>query len=186
MAHIPNTDIWYRTFIVPKDTLSQYKIAPDVPKVTEGGFAQRKAILATAQADPFNAHGIPSFATDRYNRFSLLSLAPEKRQCDFAKIEGHQRKGRLESFNFHSNLLNNDRQIYLYRPAVAMSKPSVLVLLDGQTYLHTYKMADFLISGCRRAQYHQCMWCSLIALAPSAATSSYHQILIFRRCCQKS
>lgn len=143
MAHIPNTDIWYRTFIVPKDTLSQYKIAPDVPKVTEGGFAQRKAILATAQADPFNAHGIPSFATDRYNRFSLLSLAPEKRQCDFAKIEGHQRKGRLESFNFHSNLLNNDRQIYLYRPAVAMSKPSVLVLLDGQTYLHTYKMADF-------------------------------------------
>ncbi|QIC14711.1 DUF3327 domain-containing protein [Providencia vermicola] len=143
MAHIPNTDIWYRTFIVPNDTLSQYKIAPDVPKVTEGGFAQRKAILATAQADPFNAQAIPSLLNDRYNRFSLLSLSPEKRQCHFAQIEGHQLNGQLTSFSFHSNVLNNDRQIYVYRPKAAMKQPAVFVLLDGQIYLQTYKMAEF-------------------------------------------
>ncbi|EKT55361.1 alpha/beta hydrolase-fold protein [Providencia burhodogranariea] len=143
MAHIPNTDIWYRSFVVPNDTLSQYKIAPDIPKVAEGGFAQRRAILATAQADPFNSHAIPSFFADQYNRFSLLSLAPEKRQCDFAKIERYQLKGQLDSFTFHSEILDNDRKIYIYRPNVEMKQPALLVLLDGQTYLHTYKMADF-------------------------------------------
>ncbi|HEF8774356.1 TPA: DUF3327 domain-containing protein [Providencia stuartii] len=143
MARVPNKDIWYRSFIVPNDTLSQYKIAPDVPKIAEGGLAQRKAILVTAQADPFNTYAVPSFFNDRYNRFSLLSLAPEKRQCDFAKIERHQLNGQLESFSFQSNILNNNRKISIYRPAVVMKQPSVLVLLDGQTYLNTYKMADF-------------------------------------------
>ncbi|WP_236620659.1 alpha/beta hydrolase-fold protein [Providencia sneebia] len=143
LAHIPNSDIWYRTFIVPDDALSQYKIAPDIPKVPEGGFAQRRAILATAQADPLNQHAVPSFFVDPYNRFSLLSLAPEKRQCHFAEIANYHRKGQLESFPFHSQILGNERQITIYHPAVIMTEPAVLVLLDGQTYLHTYKMADF-------------------------------------------
>ncbi len=35
----------------------------------EGGFAQRKAILVTAQSDPYNSHVIPSQRVDKYNRF---------------------------------------------------------------------------------------------------------------------
>lgn len=143
MAQIAGTDIWYRSFIIPGDTLTQYKIAPDIPNVPEGGPAQRKAILVTAQADPYNSQSIPSASTDTYNRFSLLSLTPNIRQCQFAAIEKSQMKGQLETFTLSSQVLNNERQITLYRPNIPMEQPALLVLLDGQIYLHTYQMAKF-------------------------------------------
>ncbi|GAB1437750.1 alpha/beta hydrolase-fold protein [Providencia sp.] len=143
MANLPETDIWYRSFIIPDDTLSQYKIAPDIPTVPEGGFAQRKAILVTAQADPYNPHVVPSLTTDKYNRFSLLSLAPQIRQCNFPAIENTQVQGRLETFTLSSQVLKNERKITLYRPNVPMEQPALLVLLDGQIYLQTYQMAKF-------------------------------------------
>ncbi|WP_275075418.1 alpha/beta hydrolase-fold protein [Providencia rettgeri] len=143
MAQIEGTDIWYRSFIIPADTLTQYKIAPDIPTVPEGGFAQRKAILVTAQADPYNSQSIPSASTDKYNRFSLLSLAANIRQCQFPAIEKNQIKGQLETFTLSSKILNNERQITVYRPNMPMKQPAVLVLLDGQIYLHTYQMAKF-------------------------------------------
>lgn len=33
MAQLNGTDIWFRSYIVPSDTLSQYKIAPDIPQI---------------------------------------------------------------------------------------------------------------------------------------------------------
>ncbi|MGG4610246.1 alpha/beta hydrolase-fold protein [Providencia sp. Me31A] len=143
MAHLPDTDIWYRSFIIPDDTLTQYKIAPDIPTVPEGGFAQRKAILVTAQADPYNPHVVPSFITDKYNRFSVLSLAPQIRQCNFPEIENTGVQGHLETFTLSSQVLKNERKITVYRPNVPMEQPALLVLLDGQIYLQNYQMAKF-------------------------------------------
>ncbi|MCG9536554.1 MULTISPECIES: alpha/beta hydrolase-fold protein [Providencia] len=143
MAHLAGTDIWYRSFIIPNDTLSQYKIAPDIPSVPEGGFAQRKAILVTAQSDPYNSHVIPSQSIDKYNRFSLLSLVPNIRQCHFSDVENRQIKGHLETFTLASQVLKNERKITVYQPNIPMETPALLVLLDGQIYLQNYQMDKF-------------------------------------------
>lgn len=143
MAHLAGTDIWYRSFIIPDKTLSQYKIAPDIPMVPEGGFAQRKAILVTAQADPYNPNVIPSLAEDKYNRFSLLSLAPQIRQCNFPLIKHSQVQGSLETFTLSSRVLNNEREITVYRANMPMKHPALLVLLDGQIYQQNYQMVKF-------------------------------------------
>ncbi|PHM47062.1 alpha/beta hydrolase-fold protein [Xenorhabdus miraniensis] len=143
MSHLPGSDVWYRTFITPDDTLMQYKIAPDVPKIAQDGIAQRKAILTTAQADPLNHFPSPTSRRDKYNHFSLLSLTPQQRQCHFREIENYHRKGRLESFRLESKVMGNSREIAVLHPATETPTPAMLVLLDGQIYLHTYQMADF-------------------------------------------
>ncbi len=62
LTRLANSDIWYRSYIVPNDTLMQYKLAPDVPVIENATVAQqqRRTILTTAQADPFNLHPSPS------------------------------------------------------------------------------------------------------------------------------
>ena len=45
------SDVWFRSYVVPADTLMQYKLAPDVPQVDGVGHEQRRAILVSAQAD---------------------------------------------------------------------------------------------------------------------------------------
>lgn len=143
LTHLANSNIWYRSYIVPNDTLMQYKLAPDIP-VIEGatGFEQRRAILTTAQADPLNPQASPQQSTDVYNHFSLLSLNTQ-RECQLPDILQRTMTGKTEIVRFHSEILNNDREIALYLPAEKMETPRILVLFDGQTYRRQYGIDRF-------------------------------------------
>ncbi len=143
MSRLGDSDVWYRTFIVPDDTLLQYKLAPDIPEVAAGGFAQRRAILTTAQADPFNPQLIPYKKSDPYNYFSLLSLSPQSRKCHFEEIIDYEIKGKIDVFQYASEILCNQREITVYTPAMEMTEAAMLILLDGQTYRHGYLMDHF-------------------------------------------
>ena len=100
LTHLANSDIWYRSYIVPNDTLMQYKLAPDVPVIENSApFEQRRAILTTAQADPFNSQNSPSQSEDIYNHFSLLSL-DSKRKCQLPDILDRTMKGKTEIVRF--------------------------------------------------------------------------------------
>lgn len=143
LTRLANSDIWYRSYIVPNDTLMQYKLAPDVPVIENSApFEQRRAILTTAQADPFNSQNSPSQSEDIYNHFSLLSL-DSKRECQLPDILDRTMKGKTEIVRFHSEILNNDREIALYLPAQKMETPRILVLFDGQTYRRQYGIDKF-------------------------------------------
>ena len=39
LTRLANSDIWYRSYIVPNDTLMQYKLAPDVPVIENATVA---------------------------------------------------------------------------------------------------------------------------------------------------
>ncbi|MDM3615747.1 alpha/beta hydrolase-fold protein [Proteus mirabilis] len=143
LTRLANSDIWYRSYIVPNDTLMQYKLAPDVPVIENATAAQqRRAILTTAQADPFNLHPSPSKADDRYNYFSLLSL-DYPRECQLPDILDRTMNGNTSISRFHSEILNNDREIALYLPAQKMTTPRLLVLFDGQIYRQQYGIDRF-------------------------------------------
>ncbi|QAV22631.1 enterochelin esterase [Proteus hauseri] len=143
LTRLENSDIWYRSYIVPNDTLMQYKLAPDVPTI-EGStaFEQRRAILTTAQADPLNPQASPQQSEDVYNHFSLLSLDAQ-RECQLPDILQRTIKGKTEVFRFNSQILNNEREIALYQPAQLMKTPRMLVLFDGQTYRREYGIDKF-------------------------------------------
>lgn len=34
LFRLGDSDVWFRSYVVPADTLMQYKLAPDVPQVT--------------------------------------------------------------------------------------------------------------------------------------------------------
>lgn len=143
LIRLSNSDIWYRSYIVPNDTLMQYKLAPDVPEIAGATtFEQRRAILTTAQADPLNPKDSPKKSEDIYNHFSLLSL-DTKRECQLPDILEREIKGKTDIFRFHSEILNNEREIALYQPAQIMETPRLLVVFDGQTYRRQYGIDRF-------------------------------------------
>ncbi|MBV6540432.1 DUF3327 domain-containing protein [Ursidibacter maritimus] len=142
MQQIPNTDIWYRSYEVPNDTHVSYRLAPDVPILSLPSMEQRRAILSTAQADPFNH--FPYFNdkdgniknTDKYNYVSQLIL-PKAPKPQYEKM-GHYPQGKLTTFEFESNTLGNKRRLFVYTPVgFQPDQPyPVLYLFDGVEF-HT-------------------------------------------------
>lgn len=44
LFRLGHSDVWFRSYVVPADTVMQYKLAPDVPKVSGSPRDQRRAI----------------------------------------------------------------------------------------------------------------------------------------------
>lgn len=116
MAQLNGTDIWFRSYIVPSDALSQYKIAPDIPQIDAAiPGARRKALLSTAQADPGNLRSAGAEGADKFNRYSIL--APDTPGvCDFRDPGKQLLSGSVTLHIFTSNILNNQREIAIYTP----------------------------------------------------------------------
>lgn len=143
------SDVWFRSYVVPADTLMQYKLAPDVPDIHASKREQRRAILVTAQADPLNARQFLPGDNDRWGRDSLLDLGGERQGYLSADRSG-VRHGTLTRESFTSVRLGNRRDIQIYRPAVKAHW--TLMVLDGNTYQDDYRLAaviDSLIAGHR-------------------------------------
>ncbi|ELY4663472.1 DUF3327 domain-containing protein [Cronobacter muytjensii] len=139
LFRLGQSDVWFRSYVVPADTLMQYKLAPDVPKTNGGAREQRRAILATAQADPLNPRQFLPGQDDRWNRASLLALG-DGRQCGVPADLNGVRHGTLTRHTFDSARLGNRRDIQLYRPAKAARW--TLMVFDGNTYQEDYRLAS--------------------------------------------
>ncbi|CCJ73253.1 putative esterase [Cronobacter condimenti 1330] len=133
------SDVWFRSYVVPADTLMQYKLAPDVPQIHGTPREQRRAILATAQADPLNPQQFLPSQEDRWNRYSLVTMGGA-RQCGAAGDLNGVRNGTLTRHAFTSARLNNTRDIQLYRPATPARW--TLMVFDGNTYQDDYRLAS--------------------------------------------
>ena len=144
MAQLNGTDIWFRSYIVPSDTLSQYKIAPDIPQIDAAiPGARRKALLSTAQADPGNPLSAGAEGADKFNRYSIL--APDTPGvCDFRDPGKQLLSGSAALHTFTSNILNNQREIAIYTPPSPGVEPWLLVLFDRQTYRKNYHIGTFI------------------------------------------
>ncbi|MDN6276801.1 MAG: enterochelin esterase domain-containing protein [Psychrobacter sp.] len=98
LQQLADSDTWYKSFVVPKDTHFSYQIAFNVPQLPEPGFARRVAIRAVAQADPHNHHPWPRSAIDKYTTKSTIALkdAPKRPWVD---AQTDIPKGALSTFN---------------------------------------------------------------------------------------
>lgn len=144
MARLNDTDIWYRSYIVPAGTFSQYKIAPDIPLLdgsVEG--ARRKALLSTAQADPRNPLSAGADGADEFNRHAIIAL-DNNRICDFRTTGQQPVSGTVALHSLRSQILNNQREIAVYTPAAPGKEPWLLVLFDGQIYRKNYHIVTFI------------------------------------------
>lgn len=139
LFRLGHSDVWFRSYVVPADTVMQYKLAPDVPKVSGSPRDQRRAILVSAQADPYNPQRIGDKQADRWNQSSLLDLSPA-RFCSAQATGQPLRHGSLSRQMLTSERLGNTREIALYRPRVEQPARWTLILFDGKTYLDDYHL----------------------------------------------
>ncbi|MRS90057.1 DUF3327 domain-containing protein [Enterobacteriaceae bacterium RIT714] len=143
LFRLGQTDVWFRSYVVPADTIMQYKLAPDVPRVEGSSRDQRRAILVSAQADPLNAHTFGDPGADRWNRYSLLDLSPA-RYCSVQAAARPLNHGTLTRHDFASTILGNSREVMIYKPRGAQPARWTLVLFDGQIYQDEYHFANVL------------------------------------------
>lgn len=137
LARLGNSDVWHASFVVPRSTRLSYRLAPDVPELPGSGMARRRAILATAQADPHNPKAYPVRGIDAYQTYSMLELADAPPQ-PWVEPRADVRQGTVETKELRSDLMRNTRKIHLYRPAGWQSGAAdnhVLVLFDAGAYL---------------------------------------------------
>lgn len=145
LFRLGRSDVWFRSYVVPADTLMQYKLAPDVPRLQGNPREQRRAILASAQADPLNPATAGDSKQDRWNRFSLLDLSPA-RYCRAQAAENPIVRGALTRHTFTSRQLGNSREVMLYRPRGEQPARWTLILFDGQIYQRDYHLANIMDS----------------------------------------
>lgn len=137
LTRLGNSDVWYVSFVVPRSARLSYRLAPDVPELPGSGMARRRAILATAQADPYNPKVYPAPGVDAFQTYSMLELADAPPQPWVAPRAGVA-AGTVEALELRSDILGNTRKIHLYRPpGWRPDAPDnhVLVLFDAGAYL---------------------------------------------------
>ncbi|MGF6422459.1 enterochelin esterase-like enzyme [Lelliottia sp. 489] len=143
LFRLGKTDVWFRSYVVPADTIMQYKLAPDVPRVEGSARDQRRAILVSAQADPLNPQTYGDQQADRWNRYSLLDLSPA-RYCSAQAAAQPLTHGSLTRQPFTSHILGNAREVMIYKPRGAQPARWTLILFDGQIYQDEYHFANVL------------------------------------------
>lgn len=137
LQRLGRSDVWFVTFRLPRQTRLSYQLAPDVPELNADPGTRRRAILATAQADPLNPRAFPARQADPFRYDSVLELADAPPQPWVAPRPGVAR-GSVERHLFDSPLLGNQRAVYLYRPAGYQpggADNHLLYLFDAGPYL---------------------------------------------------
>lgn len=143
LFRLGHSDVWFRSYVVPADTLMEYKLAPDVPKVNGSLREQQRAIQVSAQADPLNPLSLSQTKADRWGRSSLLAL-PASRFFSAQRMAQPVRYGSLSRHTLRSDYLNNSREIKIYRPRVAQPARWTLFLFDGQHWQDEYRTANVI------------------------------------------
>lgn len=143
LFRLGKSDVWFRSYVVPSDTVMQYKLAPDVPLIDGQPRDQHRAILVSAQADPLNPHSSGEQKADRWNRFSLLDLSPA-RYFSAQAMAQPLRNGTLTREMLASKILGNSREVMIYKPRGAQPARWTLILFDGQVYQDQYHVANVL------------------------------------------
>lgn len=153
LERLGDSDIWFRSFLVPTSTRLSYQIAPDIPEIPGTARERRVAILSRVQADPLNRHPWPTDAPDRFNRSSVVEL-PDAPPQPGLEPAGPPR-GTLLRERFDSARLGNARMVTLYRtPGFVAGDPRALLLLvfDGDAYqsrIPTPTILDNLVAAGR-------------------------------------
>lgn len=131
LQRLGDSDVWFGSYVLPSTARLSYQMAPDVPPSSD-----RRVILASTQRDPLNPRTFADGSGDAWLSRSRLELADAPAQPWVAQREGVAR-GTLERQTLASQVLGNQRDVYLYRPPgwkPGAAGQGLLVLFDAHAY----------------------------------------------------
>lgn len=147
LKQLGTSDVWFGSYRIPNTSRVSYKLAPDVPQLNAPAMVRRRAILATAQRDPFNPKHFPAGElSDQYAGESVLELPAAPRPTWLSALVGVP-KGTMEHHRFSSSLLANTRDLHIYRPLQLQTHHRVhalLVVFDGERYIEDVELPSIL------------------------------------------
>ncbi|HUS16798.1 MAG TPA: alpha/beta hydrolase-fold protein [Chloroflexia bacterium] len=141
LAHLSDTDLWYRTYTLPRDTRATYQFWLDDPLEPPGEDTDWAALVAAWRTDPLNPRtyripGNKDVPGDPDWTASVLegpSAAPEP--AIVLRPEGAA--GRIEEHRIRSAILDNERAVWVYTPPGYRTDGEpygLLVFFDGRLY----------------------------------------------------
>ena len=140
MVHLPDSDVWYKTYRVRNDARFIYRLTVNDP-LTSSLDDGRKNL--SYLADPLNPK---NFIQNGKPVYSIVEL-PAAPALNWIKQQPNVAKGEVRRLGFRSTILKNDRRVWVYTPpgyALTSGPHHLLILFDGSSYVNTIPAATVL------------------------------------------
>ncbi|MGG0290683.1 alpha/beta hydrolase-fold protein [Bacillus pacificus] len=137
LKRLLQTDIWYVTFRTNEHFISTYYFS--VNDFFENDWIKRSEQY---QLDQFNKN---TFG-EGTNKASLLNIEMEV-QYSSRFPSNHYPSGKIETYSFHSAILNNTRKIHIYTPhdySHTSHLQELLIVFDGKSFINNLSIAKTL------------------------------------------
>lgn len=131
------TDIWYETFRTDKSFISTYYFS--VNDFFKNDWIKRSGQY---QLDQFNGNTFGEGA----NKASMLNTGMEVQYSSRCPSK-HYPSGKIETYSFHSTILNNTRKIHIYTPhdySHTSHLQELLIVFDGNSFINNLSIARTL------------------------------------------
>lgn len=143
LVPLPNSDLWYRTYRLRSDLRTGYWLSLNDPLIPLREIKDMGTHWSRYQLDPFNprTHTYPKddeTPDDEDFLFSLLEL-PDVSTQPWITPRPDVAQGRVEMFRLQSQILGNERRVWIYTPSgyEKSGEPyGLLLVFDGLAYIH--------------------------------------------------
>ncbi len=139
MTRLPESDVWYRSYIFRKDVRFLYTLSPNdelTPLNTPGLDWQKR--FANVQTDPLNPKRYPPAASATEGNVQSVVELPGAPSQPWVERRAGVPAGKVEQHKIESGILKNERNVWVYLPAdyrVKAKAYPLLIIFDGQSYL---------------------------------------------------
>jgi enterochelin esterase family protein len=147
MSHLQNTDVWYKTIQVRRGSRFSYGLSPNLRAGADRVFND--------QLDPLNPRVFPEAPNSMIDLSSVFETPGAPDESWFKSLPA--KRGTMDPKKFKSDLLKNERDIWIYTPpgyAATAGPYPLLLLFDGPAYFredfnNALPTLDNLIAGGR-------------------------------------
>lgn len=152
LTRLDGTDVWYKTYRVRNDARFAYNLSPNDPLTSVNdikGDDAMKRRLAMLQIDPLNPHRCPTTFGPYGGESSYVEL-PRARPLLWSSSIAGVPEGKLVTTSIHSDVLHEDKKLWIYTPAGFAQNGNrypLLVLFDGDRNIDWIpKVLDLLVA----------------------------------------
>ena len=137
LQRLLHTDIWFKTFRTDKTFISTYYFS--VNDFFENDWVKRSEQY---KIDQFNGNTFGEGA----HKASVLKIGMEV-QYSSRFPSNHYPSGKIETYSFHSSILDNTRKIHIYTPhdySHTSHLQELLIVFDGNSFINDLSIASTL------------------------------------------
>jgi enterochelin esterase-like enzyme len=138
MEHLPSTDLWFKTYILPSDLRTTYLLSVNDSMVPFGSYADVLARVPNYRTDPRNPREYTIFGNPHEFKVSVLELPKAPPQPWNIARRGVP-KGKNHMHMMDSQVLKTQQHITVHVPPDYQTdgeKYNLFILFDGWAYLN--------------------------------------------------